>query len=81
LHSLEQIFYGKISTAGAVIHFLGSESRVASAILQFEPNFRWLASQQDPVKIWLEMIAQWSKYCFGAKSRHIVLMFTCICLN
>ncbi|KAJ7939844.1 hypothetical protein B0H13DRAFT_1850048 [Mycena leptocephala] len=26
---------------------------------QFEPKFRWLSSQQDPVKIQLEMIAQW----------------------
>jgi hypothetical protein len=39
---------------------------------QSEPEFRWLSSQHNPVKIQLEMIAQWPKYCFGAKSRHIV---------
>jgi hypothetical protein len=29
---------------------------------QSEPEFGWLSSQQDPVKIQLEMVAQWSKY-------------------
>ena len=36
--------------------------------------------QQDPIKIRLEMIAQWSKYCFGVKSQVIVPRFMCICL-
>jgi hypothetical protein len=39
---------------------------------QSEPAFPWLSSQHDPVKIRLEMIAQCPKYCFDAKSRHIV---------
>jgi hypothetical protein len=39
---------------------------------QSEPEFRWLSPQQNPVKIRLEMIAQWSKYCFDAKSQQIV---------
>jgi hypothetical protein len=39
---------------------------------QSELEFCWLSSQQDLVKIRLKMIAQWPKYCFDAKSQHIV---------
>jgi hypothetical protein len=39
---------------------------------QSEPEFGWLSSRHDLVKIRLEMIAQWAKYCFDTKYRHIV---------